>query len=231
MANNSQTPISSSARSVRSPTHSLQSLATAPAARSSPSPSTTNDGPVITSDPAAVAVSEEGLRTGFPPVNIDTTATGTIIARMWTTITTMTLAAPSADLASGGVRSSVLGGPATLVAAGAARRDHHGDDQRRGPYKVTLTGPIDHPDDSQENILTLASRSCLRRPGDDANVPVDHDRRRQPDGEPGKQHCTVDEDGLPGGTRRRASRGHHCPGDVTRCSNPAPTGRDLQPQR
>src|SRR4029077_15286151 len=71
-----------------------------------------NDAPVITSGPAAVAVSEEGLANGVPdtlPNGLDTTnsttASGTITASDVDTgdVLTMSLGTPTTSLTSGGV--------------------------------------------------------------------------------------------------------------------------------
>ncbi len=129
----------------------------------------TNDAPVITSGPAAVAVSEEGLPNGVPdtlPAVLDTTnsptASGTITASdVDGDPLTMTLGAPSAPLTSGGVTVAwtLQDAGHTLIGKAGATPIITATITDAGAYTVTLTGPIDHPIAGQEDIKTITSRS------------------------------------------------------------------------
>src|SRR5262249_55922073 len=126
----------------------------------------TNHAPVVTS--ASAAVSEEGLSNGVPdtlPSVLDTTnnaiASGTITASDVDTgdTLTMTLGTPTltTPLTSGAVaiawtlqdtNHTLIGkaGATTIITATIAND---------GAYTVTLSGPIDHPDTTQEDDNTL----------------------------------------------------------------------------
>src|SRR5262249_56585508 len=124
----------------------------------------TNDAPMVTS--ATAAVSEEGLSNGVAdalPAVLDTTdstiASGTITASDVDTgdALTMTLGTPSTSLSSGGVaiawtlqdtNHTLVGkaGETTIITATITNA---------GAYNVTLSGPIDHSDTTQEDDKTL----------------------------------------------------------------------------
>jgi T1SS-143 domain-containing protein len=123
-----------------------------------------NDAPVVTS--GAATVSEEGLSNGVADTlpAIDTTnsptASGTITGSDVDTgdALTMTLGTPSASLTSGGVaitwtlqdsNHTLIGtaGTTTIVTATIAND---------GAYNVTLSGPIDHSDNTQEDNKTFS---------------------------------------------------------------------------
>jgi T1SS-143 domain-containing protein len=125
-----------------------------------------NDAPSITSPPATVRVSEEGLSNGVAdtlPSELDTTnntsASGTITASDADTgdTLTMTFGTP-ASLTSGGVpitwtpqnSNHMLVGTAGATTIITATITNAGD------YNVTLSGPIDHSDNTQEDNKTFS---------------------------------------------------------------------------
>src|SRR5262249_43153087 len=124
----------------------------------------TNDAPEVTS--AAAAVSEEGLSNGVPdalPAGLDTTnftsASGTITASDVDSgdTLTMTLGTPSTSLTSGGVAITwtYQDSDHTLVGKAGATTIITATITDAGAYNVTLSGPIDHSDTTQEDDKTL----------------------------------------------------------------------------
>jgi VCBS repeat-containing protein len=122
-----------------------------------------NDAPVVTS--AAAAVSEEGLSNGVAdtlPAVLDTTnnttASGTITASDADNDSlTMTLGTPSASLTSGGVAITWTHQDTnhTLIGTAGATTIITATITDAGAYNVTLSGPIDHSDTSQEDDKTF----------------------------------------------------------------------------
>jgi VCBS repeat-containing protein len=129
-----------------------------------------DDAPVITSGPAAVVVSEEGLPNGVPdtlPAILDTTnsptASGTITASdadgdpLTMTLVAPTLGAPSVPLTSDGVTIewTLQDAGHTLIGKAGTTPIITATITNAGAYTVTLTGPIDHPVAGQEDDKTF----------------------------------------------------------------------------
>lgn len=121
----------------------------------------TNDVPVVT--PSAAVVSEEGLANGIADTagNADSTdaneATGTITATDADgEQLTFTLGQPTTPLKSGGVNITWDGiGTNTLIGKADGTAIVRAEIDDNGAYKVTLFGPVDHSDDSEEDVVTF----------------------------------------------------------------------------
>jgi VCBS repeat-containing protein len=125
-----------------------------------------NDAPFITSPAATVRVSEEGLSNGVAdtlPSELDTTnntsAGGTITATdAENDALTMTFGTPSTSLSSGGVAIAWTFADSnhTLIGKAGATTIVTATITDAGAYNVTLSGPIDHSDNSQEDTKAFS---------------------------------------------------------------------------
>ncbi|MBL8454037.1 MAG: VCBS domain-containing protein, partial [Zoogloea sp.] len=121
----------------------------------------TNDAPVVGT--ATVSVSEEGLAggiadtTGNTDTTNQTTAGGTIsVSDVDGNALTVTLTAPTAALSSNGVAITWTGsGTQTLVGSAGSLEIIRATIANDGTQSVKLSGPIDHPNTTQEDVLTL----------------------------------------------------------------------------
>ena len=120
-----------------------------------------NDAPVVTA--SSVRVSEEGLAGANPDTtgNTDTTdlaaATGTVTrSDVDGTIASMALIAPATVYTSNGQAITWSGsGTGTLTGSVGATTIVTATINTAGAYTVTLSGPVDHPDTTSEDNLTL----------------------------------------------------------------------------
>ncbi|HET9716230.1 MAG TPA: VCBS domain-containing protein [Pseudolabrys sp.] len=126
----------------------------------------TNDAPVVTLiDPATANVSEEGLANGLPDLTPASDTTDSVTANGTINATdpeganlTYTLGTPVGTVKSGGTTITWsldathhtltgMAGPTTVITIKV--------DDGTGEYHVTLFRPIDHPDNSGEDVLTI----------------------------------------------------------------------------
>jgi T1SS-143 domain-containing protein len=120
-----------------------------------------NDAPVVGT--ATVSVSEEGLAGGIADTTgttdtTDLTTAGSVIsvADVDGDPLSVTLTAPTTALTSNGVAITWTGsGTQTLIGSAGSLEIVRATIANDGTQSVTLSGPIDHPNTNQEDVLTL----------------------------------------------------------------------------
>ena len=122
----------------------------------------TNDAPLVGS--ASVNVSEEGLAGGIADSTGNTDSTDLTVASGILSLTdadgntlVASLTAPVASLSSGGVPITWSGsGTQTLIGSANGVEILRATIANDGSYTVKLSGPVDHPDTTSEDVLSIA---------------------------------------------------------------------------